>query len=75
MFKPIKDRTAVAFLLGFTLCYITGAILCFNILMTFRFQEQDAITRSVMWMYTAWSLNDWAALRIAKSPYGKITIP
>jgi len=70
MFKPMKDRTVLAFIFGFGLCYLTGAGLCFYMLTTFKFQPQDAAYRSAMWMHTAWTMTDWADRRLAKYPKG-----
>jgi hypothetical protein len=70
----MKDRTAIAFLAGFALCYATGALLCFNIMMTLRLLPDDAAYRSATWFYTLWTTNDWLAMRLTKSPRG-IVIP
>jgi len=68
--RPMKDRTALAFVFGFGLCYVAGAFLCFNMLTTLKFQSQDAAVRSSMWMYTAWSMAGWAERRLARYPNG-----
>jgi len=75
MLKPFKDRTAIAFLFGFAVCYAGGAYLTFNILMTMRYSVQDALPRAALWWWTARVSNDILAERIAKSIYGKVTIP
>lgn len=75
MLRPIKDRTALAFLAGFALCYAVGAVLTFNMLLTLRYPVDDALPRAALWWWTASVGNDMLRERIAKSPRGFVTIP
>jgi hypothetical protein len=74
MLRPIKDRTAIAFLLGFALCYAGGAYLCFNLLTTLRYPVDDALPRAALWWWTARVGNDMLADRLQKYPF-RVTLP
>jgi len=72
MLKPFRDRTTWAFLAGFGLCYLAGAYLCFNLLLTLHYPVDDALYRSAVWWQTANDASAIAASRLRRDPRGFI---
>lgn len=72
--KPMKDRTAIAFLAGFALCYAIGAWLTYNMLITLHYSMNDALPRAALWWWTASVGNEMLNDRLKKYPF-KVTLP
>ena len=53
-----SSNLVMAFALGFGICYLMGAVLCFKINLARHFPPDMALQRATSWPYELWEIAD-----------------